>query len=158
MPFSILYGRTRPWLSLTASLALMLAMFAVSGAVKVGTLGNTEVPRFQTKLQRWGLPIPSTPAGMQLCQALIFCAGLWEVGALALIAAGMYRGDVQLINAGADLLILFTVLATAIFYVGPNWKPLAFMANMTALAALFMIQPAARDKLLEGNRPPPLLI
>ena len=155
---SLFYGRTRPWLSLNASLTLMLAMFAVSGAVKVGTLGNTEVPRFQKKLQTWGLPVPSTPAGMQLCQAIIFCAGLWEVGALVLIAAGIHRGDVKLVNAGADLLILFTVLATAIFYVGPNWKPMAFMANMTALAALFMIQPAARDFLVEEDRPPAVLI
>lgn len=148
----LLYGRTRPWLSLNASLALMLAMFAVSGAVKVGTLGNTEVPRFQTKLQTWGLQVPST-----WCQAIIFCAGLWEVVALALIASGIHRGDVKLVNAGADLLILFTVLATIIFYVGPNWNAMAFMANMTALAALFMIQPAARDLLVEGDRPRPLL-
>ena len=151
MPFS----RTRPWLSLTASLVLMLAMFAVSGAVKISTLGNSEVPRFIGKLRGWGMDVPDS---CSWCQAIIFGAGLWEVGALLLIAAGMYRGDVHLINAGADMLILFTVLATAIFYVGPNWSSMPFMANMTALAALLMIQPAARDKLQEGDRPPPLLI
>lgn len=153
MSFSLLYGRTRPWLSLTASLALMLAMFAVSGVVKVGTLGNSEKARFQKKLQSWGMEVPPI-----LCQAIVFGAGLWELGALLLIAAGMYRGDVQLINVGADMLILFTVLATVIFYVGPTWNAMAFMANMTALAALCMIQPAARDLVVEGDRPPPLLI
>ena len=142
----------RPLLSLEASVGLMLAMYAGSGVLKVVALGDTEVPRFQQKVRNLlGLELPDG-----LSQAIIFAAGIWEIAGVAAIARGMYVGNTRYVDRGANALVVFTVLATAIFYVGPNWKPMAFMANMTATAALLMISPAARDKYDEGDRPPPL--
>lgn len=143
----------QPLLSLEVSIGLMLLMYGISGISKVSTWGDTEVERFQEKMENWKLPLNELAS-----KAIIFAAGVLELSALALIAAGCQQQNVRWVAYGTNMLIAFTILATLIFYVGPNWKAMAFFSNMTATAALLMIVPAAVDKYVDGDRPPPLLI
>lgn len=115
---------------------LLVLMFILSGVTKVLSFGASEAPRFAAK----------TGLDERLSGRIVFVAGVWELAASALILYGVWalRGEraLEAVTAGANALILFTALATLIFYANPLrgiWKLHPVLANLTAIAGLLLL-------------------
>ena len=110
----------------------LVLMFLISGASKVLSLGASEAARFA---RRTGL-------GFDRASRFVFLAGVWElVGALYVLRGiWLQHGPAALrsVERGAAALGLFTIAATAVFYVAP-FRPHPVLANMTALAGLALL-------------------
>ena len=122
-------------LSIEAVATLLVAMFVVSGATKVLTFGASEAGRFA---ERTGVALASAAR-------IVFLAGVWELVASALVLRGVWslggvrgRAALESVNVGASALVVFTALATVIFYVHPfKFKPV--LANLTTMAGLMLL-------------------
>ena len=104
-------------------------MFIVSGLSKVLTLGNSEAKRLSKKLMN---------INKRFSQLIVFSAGLWELLASIIILYGIWNFNTNYLVIGSLMLILFTIMATLIFYVFP-FKHLPFLSNLTTMCALFLL-------------------
>ena len=116
------------------ALALLLGMFAWSGGQKIWRLGRIQTRQF---VEVFGLPL-------SLATALVFAAGLWEVGSVGAVAYGEYSSQRWLVRRGVEALMVFTVLATLIFKVYPKLKPIQIAANASVLGGLLLYHICSR--------------
>lgn len=115
-------------LYLKIAIVLFTVMFIVSGTYKTFTLGNSESKRFSNKV--------GTPEN--LSKIIVFLAGLFELIASALIIYGIFTNNDFIAEIGVYGLIIFTVLATLIFYVSP-FKYQPFLSNLSVIMGLYLI-------------------
>jgi hypothetical protein len=104
-------------------------MFLISGSTKVYSLGASESARLATKL----------PEGISdFSQVIVLFAGLFElISSLAVVYGSVYnKPDVAIY--GIYGLILFTILATFIFYAFPfKYKPA--LSNLSVISGLYLM-------------------
>lgn len=115
--------------SIKLASSFLILMFIVSGFTKVITLGNSESKRLSKKLIN---------LNNNLSQLIVFSAGLWELLASAIILYGIWNFNTNYLQIGSLMLVLFTIMATLIFYVFP-FKHLPFLSNLTTTCALFLL-------------------
>ena len=109
--------------------SFLILMFIISGISKVVTLGKSESERLSKKLMNIDL---------KLSQLIVFSAGLWELIGSALILYGIWNFNSNYLHFGSLMLVIFTIMATLIFYVFP-FKHLPFLSNLTTASALFLL-------------------
>ena len=110
------------------SIFFIVLMFLISGANKTITLGSSEAARFAMK----------TGIAADVSQVIVFCAGLFELLAAGLVLYGAYKEDRMTAKIGGYMLILFTLLATLVFYAFPmKYKPL--LSNLSVMAGLYLM-------------------
>lgn len=116
-------------ISIKLASSFLILMFIVSGLNKVITLGKSEAKRFSKKMNN---------LDKSLSQFIVFGAGVWELVASAIILYGIWNLNNIFLNYGSLMLMIFTIMATLIFYVFP-FKYLPFLSNLTTLCALFLL-------------------
>ena len=116
-------------LSVKIASSFLILMFIVSGINKVTTLGRNESERFSKKMNN---------LDKSLSQFIVFGAGIWELIASTIILVGIWNFNNKFLHYGSLMLIIFTIMATLIFYVFP-FKYLPFLSNLTTLCALFLL-------------------
>jgi uncharacterized membrane protein YphA (DoxX/SURF4 family) len=116
-------------ISIKLASSFLILMFIVSGLNKVITLGKSEAKRFSKKMNN---------LDKSLSQFIVFGAGIWELVASAIILYGIWNLNNIYLHYGSLMLIIFTIMATLIFYVFP-FKYLPFLSNLTTLCALFLL-------------------
>ena len=109
--------------------SLLILMFIVSGTRKVFSFGSSEGKRLLKKLPFLNI---------SLSTVIVFCAGLWELVASAIVLRGIWNDENKYLQFGSCMLVIFTVLATLIFYCFP-FKYLPFLSNLTTTCALFLL-------------------
>lgn len=115
--------------SVLFAIIIFLLMFFISGATKVSSLGASESARLATKL----------PEGIAECsQMIVLLAGLFElISSLAVVYGSVYDNK-DIATFGIYGLILFTVLATLIFYAFPfKYKPA--LSNLSVISGLYLM-------------------
>lgn len=111
------------------AIIIFLLMFFISGATKVSSLGASESARLATKL----------PEGIaEYSQMIVLLAGFFElISSLAVVYGSVYDNK-DIATFGIYGLILFTVLATLIFYTFPfNYKPA--LSNLSVISGLYLM-------------------
>tara|TARA_B100001173_G_C15875167_1_gene499048 strand:- start:86 stop:475 length:390 start_codon:yes stop_codon:yes gene_type:complete len=110
------------------SIFVMMIMFIISGFNKTISLGASEASRFADK----------TGLTSDISQMIVLAAGLYELLSSGLILYGTFAKDANIALIGGYMLILFTILATLIFYTFPfNYKP--FLSNLSVVSGLFLM-------------------
>lgn len=110
------------------SIFLIVLMFIISGFDKTGSLGTSEMSRFSIKT---GLP-------SDISQIIVLAAGIYELVASGMVLYGTFNKDLKLASIGSYMLILFTILATLVFYTMPiKYKP--FLSNLSVIAGLYLM-------------------
>ena len=110
------------------SIFVMMIMFIISGFNKTISLGTSEASRFANK----------TGLTSDISQMIVIVAGLYELLASGMILYGTFAKDANIASIGGYMLILFTLLATLIFYVFPfKYKP--FLSNLSVASGLFLM-------------------
>lgn len=115
-------------LSVKLASTFIILMFLVSGFSKFITLGLSETKRLSKKLN----------LNINLSQLIVFSAGIWELFASLIVLYGIWNFNTTCLHYGSLMLIIFTILATLIFYVFP-FKHLPFLSNLTTIGALFLL-------------------
>ena len=115
-------------ISVKYSIVLFILMFIISGFIKVVSLGDSESLRFSNK----------TGIKQNISKYIVLLAGLIELISCLMIIYGIFNNKIQFAKYGIYSLILFTILATLIFYVYPlNYKPL--LSNISVATGLFLV-------------------
>lgn len=110
------------------SIFLIIFMFIISGFDKTVSLGTSETSRFSIKT---GLP-------NDISQIIVLSAGIYELLASGMVLYGTFNNDPTIASIGTYMLILFTLLATLIFYTMPlKYKP--FLSNLSVMAGLYLM-------------------
>lgn len=110
------------------SIFLIVFMFIISGFNKTITMGASEMSRFSLK----------TGLSSTMSQYIVLAAGIYELVASGLVLYGTFSGDAYIASIGTYMLILFTILATLIFYSNPlKYKP--FLSNLSVIAGLYLM-------------------
>ena len=110
------------------SVFLIVLMFIISGFDKTVSLGTSEMSRFSIKT---GLP-------NDISQIIVLSAGIYELLASGMVLYGTFNNDPMIASIGTYMLILFTLLATLIFYTIPlKYKP--FLSNLSVVAGLYLM-------------------
>lgn len=110
------------------SIVFIILMFIISGTNKTISLGTSEMSRFALK----------TGLSMEVSQMIVFAAGMYELIASMLILYGTFNKDSFIATIGSYMLILFTILATIIFYTMPfKYKP--YLSNLSVIAGLYLM-------------------
>lgn len=110
------------------SIFLIVLMFIISGVDKTVSLGTSEMSRFSIKT---GLP-------SDISQIIVLGAGIYELLASLMVLYGTINNEPILASIGTYMLILFTILATLIFYTTPlKYKP--FLSNLSVIAGLYLM-------------------
>lgn len=111
------------------SIILYILMFIISGYKKVSTFGVSEGARLAEK----------TGLSENLATYVVLGAGLFELLMSAMIIFGLFNKKyINYAQYGIYGLMIFTLLATIIFYVNPiKFKPL--MSNLSIFTGLFLI-------------------
>lgn len=110
------------------SIFLLIFMFIISGFDKTLSLGTSEMSRFSIKT---GLP-------SDISQIIVLAAGIYELLASGLVLYGTFNNDPMIASIGTYMLILFTLLATLVFYTLPlKYKP--FLSNLSVIAGLYLM-------------------
>ena len=79
-----------------------------------------------------------TNIDIQSSKIIVFLAGLLELIASAMIIYGLFTDNITIAKYGIFTLILFTILATLIFYTMPlKYKP--FLSNLSIITGLYLI-------------------
>lgn len=108
--------------------SLLILMFIISGLSKIFTLGKSESDRLSKKLN----------IGNNLGQAIVFIGGLWEIISCLILLYGIWTSNNTLITIGSILLVIFTIIATFMFYIFP-FKHLPVLSNLTTICALLLL-------------------
>tara|TARA_B100000035_G_C21030584_1_gene568208 strand:- start:1997 stop:2344 length:348 start_codon:yes stop_codon:yes gene_type:complete len=103
-------------------------MFIISGGNKTLTLGSSEMQRFSLK----------TGIQSNLSQFIVLLAGIYELISSLLVLYGSFYDSPEIARLGSYMLILFTILATLIFYTFPiKYKPL--LSNLSIIAGIYLM-------------------
>ena len=120
-------------ISIEVADSALVAMFVISGITKVMTLGASEADRFAEKT-----------GFKKYAQYVVFLAGVIELYRAFMILQGVWQDNVsrnaslKRVHHGSNVLVIFTVAATLIFYLKPfKYKPT--LANMTTIAGLLLL-------------------
>ena len=106
----------------------LVLMFMVSGYNKTISMGESEMSRFSLK----------TGLSLTISKYIVLAAGIYELIASGLVLYGTFNRDPALAIIGTYMLILFTFLATLIFYSNPlKYKP--FLSNLSVMAGLYLL-------------------
>ena len=117
----------------------LILMFIISGLSKTITLGKSESSRFSVKLSKLlTLEKSNTLINENIGQILVFIAGIWELVSCIILIYGIFTLNSKFIFGGSLSLIIFTILATIIFYVFP-FKHLPILSNLTTICALILL-------------------
>ena len=116
-------------LSIKITSSFLILMFIVSGLTKFFTLGKSESKRLSKKLFN---------LNKTFSQFIVFGAGLWELIASIIILYGIWYSNKSFLHYGSLMLIIFTIIATVIFYIKP-FKYLPFLSNLTTTCALLLL-------------------
>jgi uncharacterized membrane protein YphA (DoxX/SURF4 family) len=117
----------------------LVLMFIISGLSKTITLGKSESSRFSVKLSKLlTLEKSNTLINENIGQVLVFIAGIWELVSCIILIYGIFTLNSKFIFGGSLSLIIFTILATIIFYVFP-FKHLPILSNLTTICALILL-------------------
>ena len=108
--------------------SLLILMFIISGISKITTFGANESKRLSKKIN-----IPKNYS-----QLIVFLAGIWEIISSIILLIGIWNFNKTLIHYGSLSLIIFTIMATLIFYTLP-FKHLPFLSNLTTICALLLL-------------------
>lgn len=129
-----------------ASIALIIP-FLISGLSKINVYSSS----FAFDVKRMPL-ISDTPFAM----IIVFLAGIWEIVASSTIINDvLFDEDThERLSGKSEIacvsLIVFTVIATLLFYVFPKLKFRALASNISTVAGLlFLLQIVQRNKILE---------
>ena len=107
---------------------LITLMFIVSGFDKTITLGASEALRLSNKI---GINV-------DISTLIVLAAGIYELVASGVLLYGTFTKNVNLVSIATYSLIIFTFLATAIFYMFPfKFKP--FLSNISVMAGLYLL-------------------
>tara|TARA_B100001175_G_scaffold249209_1_gene216259 strand:+ start:72 stop:461 length:390 start_codon:yes stop_codon:yes gene_type:complete len=107
---------------------LIVLMFIISGYNKIVSFGTSEMTRFSLK----------TGLSLSLSQYIVLAAGIFELLASGLVLYGTFMSAPNIAIIGAYMLILFTILATIVFYAIPfRYKP--FLSNLSVMAGLYLM-------------------
>lgn len=111
------------------AIIVFLLMFFISGSTKVYSLGASESARLATKL----------PEGIaDFSQVIVLFAGLFELISSLAIVYGSVSNKPDVAIYGIYGLILFTLLATLIFYAFPfKYKPA--LSNLSVISGLYLM-------------------
>lgn len=111
------------------AIIVFLLMFFISGGTKVSSLGASESARLATKL----------PEGTaEYSQAIVLLAGLFELISSLAVVYGSVSNKPDIAIYGIYGLILFTTLATLIFYAFPfKYKPA--LSNLSVISGLYLM-------------------
>lgn len=111
------------------AIIIFLLMFFISGATKVSSLGASESARLATKL-------PECIADFS--QAIVLLAGLFELISSFAVVYGSISNKPDISTYGIYSLIIFTILATLIFYAFPfKYKPA--LSNLSVISGLYLM-------------------
>ena len=120
-------------ISIEVADSALVAMFVISGITKAMTLGASEADRFAEKT-----------GFKKYAQYVVFLAGVIELYRAFMILQGVWQDNVsrnaslKRVHHGSNVLVIFTVAATLIFYLKPfKYKPT--LANMTTIAGLLLL-------------------
>ena len=115
--------------SVLSSIILFMLMFMLSGVTKISSFGTSESVRLATKL-------PESIS--EFSQVIVLLVGFFElISSLAVIYGSFYE-DPNIAIYGIYSLILFTILATLIFYVFPlKYKPA--LSNLSIISGLYLM-------------------
>ena len=116
-------------LSVKLASSFLILMFIISGISKVVSFGKSESKRLSKKLVN---------VNVLLSQLIVFVAGLWELIGSFIILYGIWNFNTNYLQIGSLILVIFTIIATLIFYVFP-FKHLPFLSNLTTICALFLL-------------------
>jgi hypothetical protein len=111
------------------AIIVFLMMFFISGGTKVSSLGASESARLATKL----------PEGIaEYSQMIVLLAGLFELISSLAVVYGSVSNKPDIATFGIYGLILFTTLATLIFYAFPfKYKPA--LSNLSVISGLYLM-------------------
>lgn len=116
-------------LSVKITSSFLILMFLISGFRKLLTLGKSEHERLSKKLFN---------LNKTFSQIIVFGAGLWELIGSFIILYGIWYSNKSFLHYGSLILVIFTIIATLIFYVRP-FKYLPFLSNLTTTCALLLL-------------------
>lgn len=122
---------------LNVAVILFLAMFIISGGNKLLNYNSpaSEALRFSRKT---GIDINNS-------ENIVLLAGFLELISVGIIIYAIYY-DKTYLKTGVYSLMLFTILATLIFYTQPfKYKP--FLSNLSVLVGLYLILRVCEYKL-----------
>ncbi len=108
--------------------SLLILMFIISGISKIITFGANESKRLSKKMN----------LAKNYSQSIVFFAGIWEFISSIILLIGIWNFNKTLIYYGTLSLIIFTIIATLIFYTKP-FKHLPFLSNLTTICALLLL-------------------
>lgn len=106
----------------------MIIMFVYSGISKIITLGQSEGNRFAKKVN----------ISPNYGNIIVLLAGIFEIVCCLIIIYGTLSDKKKYIKTGIYGLVIFTILATLIFYTFP-FKNIQFLSNFTIMCGLLMV-------------------
>lgn len=114
--------------SINFAVTLFVLMFLVSGGNKIVDFGKTEGIRLANKI---GI-------NDNYAMLIVLLAGIFEVITSLMTIYGTYTRNKEIALTGLTGLMLFTILATVIFYMFPlKFKP--FMSNLSIATGIYLI-------------------
>lgn len=114
--------------SVNLAIFLIVLMFLVSGTDKVLSLGTSESIRLSNKLS----------INQDIAVVIVLLAGIYELVSSFMVLYGTLFNNMAIAEIGTYMLIVFTILATLIFYAFPfKYKPL--MSNLSVIAGLYLM-------------------
>ena len=110
------------------AITIFVFMFIVSGFNKIISGGSDEMIRLGKKI----------PMLKDYGQMVVLFAGAWELISAFIVIYGSYTDNKKLATYGTYSLILFTLLATTIFYTFPfKYKPA--LSNLSVISGLYLM-------------------
>ena len=109
--------------------SLLILMFLISGFSKIFTLGSSESKRLSKKLNI---------DNQNISKIIVFLGGLWEIISCIILLYGIWSLNETMILIGSISLVIFTIVATFMFYIFP-FKHLPVLSNLTTLCALLLL-------------------
>lgn len=119
---------------LNLAVVLFVLMFIISGGNKILNYKSpaSEALRFSKKTG-----ISMTGKRMINSENIVLLAGFWELISAGIIIYSIYY-DKTYLKTGVYSLMLFTLLATLLFYTSPfKYKP--FLSNLSVITGLYLM-------------------
>ena len=114
-------------ISIRVALTLIVSMFLISGGAKLLDLGKSEGLRLAKKLN----------IETQTAIIIVLLAGVFEIVSSLMVIYGAFMDVDDAAIIGLYGLVIFTILATLIFYAFPfKYRP--FMSNLSVITGLFL--------------------
>lgn len=114
-------------ISIRVALTLIVSMFLISGGAKLLDLGKSEGLRLAKKLN----------IETQTAITIVLIAGVFEIISSLMVIYGAFMDVDDAAIIGLYGLVIFTILATLIFYAFPfKYRP--FMSNLSVITGLFL--------------------